>query len=137
MNKLILGILLLTTNILAGDIVVNVVDILNTKGKLAIGLYNNDDDSFGSREKNFKGVDVEIKGNTVVYKFVDVPPGTYAVAVIHDENKNDKLDTNFLGIPNEGYGFSNNIRPMFRGANFKESKFELKNNKTITINLGY
>jgi uncharacterized protein (DUF2141 family) len=42
--------------------------------------------------------------------FEDIPPGTYALAVIHDENMNGKLDTNFLGMPKEGYGFSNGQR---------------------------
>ena len=42
--------------------------------------------------------------------FEDIPPGTYALAVIHDENMNGKLDTNFLGVPKEGYGFSNGQR---------------------------
>jgi uncharacterized protein (DUF2141 family) len=47
--------------------------------------------------------------------FEDIPPGTYALAVIHDENMNGKLDTNWLGIPKEGYGFSNAVKAM-RGA---------------------
>jgi uncharacterized protein (DUF2141 family) len=38
----------------------------------------------------------------------NLPPGNYGVAVIHDENKNHKLDRNFLGIPKEGFGFANN-----------------------------
>jgi uncharacterized protein (DUF2141 family) len=38
--------------------------------------------------------------------FGDIPPGTYAIAVIHDENSHGKLDTNRLGVPTEGYGFS-------------------------------
>ncbi len=38
--------------------------------------------------------------------FEDISPGTYALAVIHDENGNGKLDTNWVGIPTEGYGFS-------------------------------
>ncbi len=137
MNKLILIAIVLASSMSAGDITVKVKNILNTKGKLDIGLYNKEDDSFGDREKNLKGAEVAIKGKTVVYKFTDVPDGTYAVAVIHDENKNNKLDRNFFGIPSEGYGFSNNIRPAFRGANFTESKFKLKGNKSITIKMGY
>lgn len=137
MNRLVLAVIVLTCSMSAGDITVEVKNILNTKGKLDIGLYNKEDDSFGDREKNFKGAEVAIKGKTVVYKFTDVPDGTYAVAVIHDENKNNKLDKNFFGIPKEGYGFSNNIRPMFRGANFTESKFKLKGDKKITIKMGY
>lgn len=42
--------------------------------------------------------------------FEDIPPGTYALAVIHDENVNGKLDTNRLGTPTEGYGFSNDAK---------------------------
>lgn len=39
-----------------------------------------------------------------------MPPGRYAIAVIHDENENHKLDRNFFGIPKEGFGFANNPR---------------------------
>lgn len=42
-----------------------------------------------------------------------LPPGRYAIAVIHDENENEKLDRNFLGIPREGFGFANNPRVTF------------------------
>ena len=48
--------------------------------------------------------------------FEDIPPGTYALAVIHDENMNGKLDTNWLGIPTEGYGFSNDAKGSARRA---------------------
>jgi uncharacterized protein (DUF2141 family) len=37
-----------------------------------------------------------------------LPPGNYGVVAIHDENRNHKLDRNFLGIPKEGFGFANN-----------------------------
>ena len=40
----------------------------------------------------------------------NLPAGNYAVQVMHDENENNKLDTNFMGMPIEGYGFSNNPR---------------------------
>jgi uncharacterized protein (DUF2141 family) len=52
-----------------------------------------------------------------------LPPGWYAVSVVHDQNNNAKLDKNFLGIPNEPYGFSNNPsslgKPSFEGVKFK------------------
>jgi uncharacterized protein (DUF2141 family) len=55
--------------------------------------------------------------------FADIPPGTYALAVFHDENMNGTLDTNWLGIPTEGYGFSNDVKaslgpPAFAAASF-------------------
>lgn len=115
---------------------VEVENILNSNGMIEIGLYNKDED-FRKREAVFKGVDLKAQMGKISYTFKDIPEGVYAISIIHDENENLKLDNNFLGIPSEGYGFSNNLRPMFRGANFEESKFELKGDKEITIKMGY
>ncbi|HUB17127.1 MAG TPA: DUF2141 domain-containing protein [Acidobacteriaceae bacterium] len=51
-----------------------------------------------------------------------VPPGRYAAVVIHDENSNMKLDRNFLGIPQEGFGFSNNPRVLFSAPSFRSAE---------------
>jgi len=48
-----------------------------------------------------------------------VPPGRYAIVVIHDENENQKLDRNFFGIPKEGFGFSNNPRVIFSAPSWQ------------------
>ncbi len=56
--------------------------------------------------------------------FEGLQPGTYAVRLMHDENDNGKLDRNLVGMPTEGYGFSNNPRVM-RAATFEEASFEL------------
>ena len=55
--------------------------------------------------------------------FADIPPGTYALAVIHDENSNGKLDTNWLGIPTEGYGFSNDAKALLGAPSFAAASF--------------
>ena len=70
-------------------------------------------------------------------EFSQIEPGTYAVSVFHDENSNGKLDTNFLGIPREGVGASNDARghmgpPKFDAAHFQFSGGRL--NLKITIN---
>jgi len=49
--------------------------------------------------------------------------GAYGITVFHDENKNGKMDKNFLGIPQEPYGFSNNMRVVFRPPSWDKSKF--------------
>ncbi len=136
-KKLILSTIVLTSNIIASDIKVEVSELLNKNGKLSIGLYNKDDDTFTSMTKYYKGVNLIINNKNIVYTFTNIPNGTYAISVVHDKNKNKKLDKNFFGIPKEGYGFSNNIRPNFRGANFEESKFELNKYKNIIINMVY
>ena len=70
--------------------------------------------------------------------FADIPPGTYALAVFHDENRNGTLDTNWLGIPTEGYGFSNDVKaslgaPAFSAASFAYDGHTLE----LTIRLQY
>jgi uncharacterized protein (DUF2141 family) len=61
----------------------------------------------------------------------DIPPGTYAVKLHIDENENGKLDTNFIGIPKEQYGISNNV--LF--LNFKAASFVIDTYKKIQIDL--
>lgn len=67
-----------------------------------------------------------IKNRKAVYRFKNVQPGTWAIAVIHDENKNGKMDTNFLGIPKEGYGASLNPRPSVGAPDFEDASFTVK-----------
>jgi len=81
---------------------------------------------------------IKIRNTEAQFVFEDIPPGTYALAVIHDENMNGKLDTNWLGIPREGYGFSNDVKatlgaPSFSAANFQYDGGTLE----LTIRLSY
>jgi uncharacterized protein (DUF2141 family) len=70
--------------------------------------------------------------------FEDIPPGTYALAVIHDENSNGKLDTNWLGIPTEGYGFSNDVKALLGAPSFAAASFAYDGrNLELTIRLQY
>ncbi len=137
MKKLILSTVLFASTIIASDIIVEITGLLNQNGKLSIGLYNKNDDTFANMSKYYKGVNLIINDKKAIYTFENISNGTYAISVIHDENENKELDKNFFGVPKEGYGFSNNIRPTFRGANFQESKFKLNSDKTIVINIGY
>jgi uncharacterized protein (DUF2141 family) len=54
-----------------------------------------------------------------------LPAGQYALSCFHDVNGNGKLDTDWVGIPTEPYGFSNNARPKFRAPRWSESVFSL------------
>lgn len=70
--------------------------------------------------------------------FLDVPPGTYALAVIHDENKNGELDANFLGVPTEGYGFSSGATASMSAPSFEAASFPYRGqNLELTIRLNY
>jgi len=136
MKKFILPTLLFTSSLMANNLVIEIDKLLNTQGKISIGLYDNAN-SFAQHTKVYKGVHIRFSNTKIRYTFTDIPNGLYAISLFHDENENEKIDKNFLGIPTEGYGFSNNIRPTFRAASFDESKFELKGDKTIIIHMGY
>ena len=70
--------------------------------------------------------------------FEDISPGTYALAVIHDENMNGRLDTNILGIPKEGYGFSNDVKALLRAPSFSAASFRYDGGiLEMTISLHY
>lgn len=61
---------------------------------------------------------------TIVIK--NLTPGKYAFKYFHDENNNNKIDVNWLGVPKEGYGFSNNAKGIFSPPSFKKMIFEIK-----------
>ena len=106
------------------------------KGKLYIGWYNKAGDFRKPDKAVFEKIVTVAGSETVSVSFENVSPGTYAIALFLDENDNGKIDTNFLGIPREKYGFSNNIYPLMRPATFKESSFLVNGTeKTITIRL--
>lgn len=115
-------------------ITANFIEIKSDKGKLFVALYNTKDSFL---EKPFKTAIVEIKDLKAVAVFKDIPVGEYAISAFHDENDNKKMDTNFLGIPKEHIGTSNDAKGFMGPPKYKDAKFTLtKNtNKTLTITI--
>lgn len=74
-----------------------------------------------------------VKGNTVEIILKDIPKGNYAVTLYHDENSDKKCNTNFLGVPNEPYGFSNGFRRRLFKPSFEDCKVEVQKNTTINV----
>lgn len=118
----------------SGTIVLTVTKFENNKGNCIACLYDNAA-SFSGKGLPVvcKTVPVDKKGTTVV--FDDVPNGVYAISVIHDANRNEKFDTNFLGIPKEGYGASKNNLPFAAAPDFHKNKFSLSSSDTATISI--
>jgi uncharacterized protein (DUF2141 family) len=83
-------------------------------------------------KKNFiKGVSQEIVNNQCIIKIDNLSPGKYAFKYFHDENSNEKLDANWIGIPKEGFGFSNNAKGTFGSPSHKKTIFELTADTTL------
>lgn len=128
--KIILGLLIGTASLHAQektttvlqDIHVTITDIKSDEGKLYIALYNSEETFLSTR---YKGTRSDIKDGSVVVQFKDIPQGTYAVSVFHDENNNQKLDTNFMGIPKENTGCSNDAKGFMSAPKWKDAKFNV------------
>ena len=79
---------------------------------------------------------VPVSGPACTFRFDGLPPGTYALSVFHDENDNGQLDTNFLGIPTEQFGFSNNARSMmFFPPSFAAARFAVPAAARVSVKL--
>jgi uncharacterized protein (DUF2141 family) len=122
----------------AGGVSIKIKGIEGNKGQLALLIFNGSTGFPSDHTKAMKQAMVPITGNTVVYTFTDLPAGTYAVTVMHDENNNNTLDTNMFGIPEEGIGVSNDALSMFGPPAFKECAFTHNGSSTsIEITLDY
>lgn len=120
------------------SLTIEIDEIKNLKGHIQFTLYNKDgsvpDEKF---KKYYKMKVVEINKNSAKTTFDKLPKGKYAVNILHDENKDGKIDKGWI-LPTEGVGFSNikSISP-FNRPNFKKASFELNSNKTIQVNIIY
>lgn len=129
--------LLLTVAIKAGaqnKIVVQVTNFENNNGVCLIALFDNAN-AFTGKGEPLKKLIINPTNKKAVGVFDNVPEGTYAVSVIHDANTNNKFDTNFIGIPTEGYGASQNKLPFAAAPKFHANKFTVTANSTITANI--
>jgi uncharacterized protein (DUF2141 family) len=79
----------------------------------------------------------EITGKACSFTIKNLKPGKYAVRYYHDENLNGSLDTNLVGKPTEGYGFSNNVTGKFGPPPFEKWLFEIKQDTEILLKPTY
>ena len=121
-------------NAQTGSITVHVKGLESSVGNVEIGLYNSES-SFAIYDQNYKGATVAVTPSGVSYTFRNLPVGTYAVAVWHDENKNKVLDENWIGVPTENYGFSLNKYGTFGPPNFKDVSFKINQGKLTTLTI--
>ncbi|MFH1811515.1 MAG: DUF2141 domain-containing protein [Pseudomonadota bacterium] len=108
------------------ELVVVVTGVTSREGVLLVALY----DSKQAWLKPAKAVQVQRvppSGARAEFRFAGLAPGTYAVGVVHDENRNDKLDFSFFPWPHieEAAGMSNNPTSSVGPPSFRESSFSL------------
>ena len=118
---------------------VTILNIRNSTGAVACALFESQDGfPVEFLHTATRIMVLRIRETQARCDFEDIAPGAYALAVIHDENMNGKLDTSWLGIPSEGYGFSNDVKALLGPPSFSAARFPYDGrNLDMTIRLEY
>ena len=117
------------------NVVATITDLRNNDGVCRVCLFDNASAFTGEKGTPVQCVDAAVNNRGSEAVFQNIKPGTYAVAVFHDANKNNKMDKNFLGIPKEGYGASRNKLPFASAPGFNENKFVVSDNTTTAVRI--
>lgn len=116
-------------------ITVQIDGLKNKNGYVAIALF----DGYGDfpEGEELVGKYVEADGSSIEVTFEGLEPGTYALAVLHDENGNEEMDYNEYGLPLEGFAFSNNAMGQEGPPSFSAASFEVSADKVVSIDMMY
>jgi uncharacterized protein (DUF2141 family) len=121
----------------AADLAVTITGIRNAEGDVYLALFKSPENWPEGSRAEYQERQKAVPG-AVTFTLTGLAPGTYAAASFHDENGNGRFDKSFVGIPEEGWGVSNDVRPSLRAPTFGESAFTLPpQGGRLTIRLGY
>jgi uncharacterized protein (DUF2141 family) len=117
----------LASSAAAADLSLRMSGLKSAAGKVAVAVFAAPQGFPSEEGKAVRQVrlPVDASSRTAHTVIQNLPAGEYAVAVYHDDNESGRLETNFLGIPQKGYGFSQNARPRMRAPTFDEARFSL------------
>lgn len=132
------GVLGQSTETQANVIRVDIDGLRSDRGQVLCALFSSAADFPKKTDKALAHARSTILEGHATCEFQSLPSGTYAVSVFHDENSNGKLDTNFMGIPREGVGASNNAKGHFGPPKFSAAAFQHSGGPTaLKISINY
>ncbi len=115
-------------------ITIPISTVRNNSGSIFVAIYQKA--NWLKPGRYLRAQRVRAKRGTVYATFKGLPRGQYGVAVFHDENSNNRVDTNFIGLPSEGYGFSRHS-PRLRKPKFHEIAVNVAPRAYTPIRLRY
>lgn len=136
--KLLIALFLLSGTVLSAEpltLTVNLKGFKSTAGSVEVVLFDQAAAFPKNPEKAIARRRATLDNSSARVEFRDVAPGTYAVAAYHDINGNGRMDTNFLGIPKEPTGASNDAKGRMGPPSFKDAQFIVSADVTITITM--
>lgn len=116
------------------NLTLKITNIEEVKGDMSIALFDNGDE-FPGHSNCYFGINLPVTSNELTHVFKDIPQGTYAIAIYHDIDKNGEMNTNWIGIPNEPYGFSNDAMGKMGPPKFVDASFDVSSNMETSINI--
>ncbi|MFO8089251.1 MAG: DUF2141 domain-containing protein [Desulfatiglandaceae bacterium] len=118
---------------------IDILNIKNSRGTIACALFDSPDGFPREYLRHATSMmAIEIRDTEARCDFVGIPAETYALVVIHDENRNGELDTNWLGLPTEGYGFSSDAKATLSSPSFSDASLRYDGESLdLTISLHY
>ena len=126
--------LLISSYAFSADLIIKVEGLKSTKGNVLFALFDSASGFPGDYNKAIENIVVKATKNTQAH-IKNLDSGEYAIAIFHDKNSDNQLNTNILGIPKEGFGFSNNPTISFGPPKFKKAKVKFSIDKTTIIKL--
>jgi len=125
-----------TNSASAGVLRVEIGGFVEITGKVMIAVFDDAEHFLSKSGGAVKKLRAKVTGAEMSVTIADLPPGQYGISIYHDENGNGELDTNFLGIPKEPYGFSNNARGFAGPRKFDATLITVTEQETtISIDL--
>lgn len=120
------------------SLTIEVADLRNSNGVVQFSLYNKADVFPDEHYKNYyRQMHEEIDKGTSKITFTDLPPGKYAVNILHDEDENGEIKKGLI-LPKEGIGFSNyQSIGLSNRPKFSKAAFVLQEDKTIAVKIIY
>lgn len=112
------------------EIVASVSGLRSTRGVVRIALYAREGDWL-SHEHTVATCVAHVRGDDASCSLGHQAPGTYAIALLHDEDEDGDMDRDFIGLPQEGYGFSGGARPGFGPPSFGDAAFVHGDERTL------
>jgi len=117
---------------------IRVIGLRSSNGQVICTLFDSPGGYPSDDNKSIARRIVPVKDRTADIIFEGLRPGKYAFVMFHDENGNGEFDFNSLGMPREGYAFSNNVRPLFSAPSFKTAAFDYPGGiLSLTIEMRY
>lgn len=122
-----------------GQVIVDIVGLRSDHGRVFAALFRSEDGFPSTPQKAFAKKVAAIKDRKLRIVFENIPAGEFAVSMIHDENGNNKLDTNFVGIPSEGWGTSRDAKGTLGPPSYKDARLNLAagEQKRIVVHVRY